>query len=156
MKSIVTKNTVKFSFNPAHKGAPYTIDGIHYMNNGELMELVAKSVLGYNAKKDVNTPFDKGSDIEEINASVKSSRATVANVVLGETLETSIDVFFERVHSTTFIYATMIENDVVLYFMNADEFKEFLTSWCKLNERGYMRLKATSGKMIKWFEERVA
>ena len=154
MKKVTAKINVGFTFDPNHKGAPFTLDGVHWMNNGEFMEVVAKSVLGYECRKDANTPYDKGSDIEEINASVKSSRATVVNMKLADTFEESMDIFFERVHSTQFIYATAIEDEATLYFMDAPQFREFLQNWAGLNERGFMRLKATSGKMLKWLEER--
>ena len=156
MKRLEKEINIKYTYDPAHKGAPYTIDGEHYMNGGDITEIGTKSALGFECKKDGNTPYDKGSDIEEISASVKSSKATVVNMILGDTMETSMDVFFANVHSTQFIYSILIENMVTMYFMNPAEFREFLTEWAKLNERGYMRLKATSGKMIKWLEERVA
>jgi len=38
--------------------------------------------------------------------------------------------------------------------MNPVTFREFLQNWAGLNERGFMRLKATSGKMLAWLEER--
>ena len=156
MKKLVKEINIKYTYDPTHSGAHYTIDGTHYMNGGDITEVCIKSALGFECKKDGNTPYNKGSDIEELNASVKSSKATVANMVLGDTMETSMDTFFATVHSTLFIYGIIIENDITMYFMDSVEFREFLTDWAKLNERGYMRLKATSGKMIKWFEERVA
>ena len=48
----------KFAFDPAHKGAPYTLDGEHYMNGGEFAEIADKMVKGLGSKKDANTPFD--------------------------------------------------------------------------------------------------
>ena len=47
----------KFAFDPAHKGAPYTLDGEHYMNGGEFAEVADKMVKGFGSKKDANTPF---------------------------------------------------------------------------------------------------
>ena len=73
----------KFTFDPTHKGAPYTLDGEHYMNSGEFAEVADKMVKGYGSKKDANTPFDKGSDIEETNTSVKSSKATLTSAQIG-------------------------------------------------------------------------
>ena len=45
--------------------------------------------------------------------------------------------------------------------MNAEEFKEFLREWGATGHesgthRNKIRIKATSSKMIKWLEERVA
>lgn len=146
-----------YIFDPTHKGAPYSFDGVHWLNNGEFLEPCTKWLFGYEMKKDANTPFDKGSDIPEINASVKSSKATLTSVKLGSTFEEIKRNYFERVHSTLWIYATMIEDKIVVYLMNKDEFAEFMDcfgTYC--TDRQVIRFKSTSGKMIKWFEERVA
>ena len=36
--------SLPYSFDPAHKGAPYTFDGVHYMNNGEFIETLVLTV----------------------------------------------------------------------------------------------------------------
>ena len=77
-KSIYTCKTA-VHFNPGHKGAPYTVDGIHYFNDGNRHEAVVSEWAGYGFSYDNDhIPFDKGSDIEELNASVKSSGASLA------------------------------------------------------------------------------
>ena len=43
------------------------------------------------------------------------------------------------------------------HYMNGGEFESFLDNWssyCK--DRNIIRIKATSGKMLRWFDERVA
>lgn len=155
MYAIEKEITTNYKFDTTHKGAPYTIDGEHWMNNGEFSEILTKLVLGYELKKDANTRYDEGSDIPERNASVKASRFSLTSVYLGDTKEEIIKNYFKTVHSTEWIYTTIIENIVKLYIMNAEEFKEFLENWTTVNERKVLRGKITSGKMIKWFEERV-
>ena len=152
MTKMVTEINFNFTFDTAHKGAPYTIDGVHYMNAGEFKEIVAKSVNGFTAHKDANTRFDEGSDIPELNASVKSSGATLVNMKLADTFDEFVRVYFDRVHSTSFIWVSVIESTATLYTMDADEFRTFLYKFAGLNERGVVRFKKESGKMIAFLE----
>lgn len=154
MERMTADITINYSFDANRSGAKYTLDGVHYMNSGEFAEVVTKSVLGFDAHKDANTAYDKGSDIEELNASVKSSKASLTSMVLADTFEESMNVYFATTHSSLFIYTVVMDGMATLYMMNAIEFKEFMTIWAKLNERGVIRFKATSGKMIAWLEER--
>lgn len=146
-----------FTFDPEHKGAPYTMDGEHYMNSGEFAEVADKMVKGLGSKKDANTPFDKGSDIEETNTSVKSSKATLTSTQIGYDFDSIKRCYFARVHSTNWDYVVIVDDTVVIYNMDAAEFESFLDKWasyCK--DRNVIRMKATSGKMLQWFEERIA
>lgn len=155
MKKATYTINLTYTFDPVgHKGAPYSLDGERWTNGGELAEVITKSVLGYTPKKDQNTRYDKASDIEELNASVKSSRFTLANVRLGDTFEESVRRYFETVHSTQWIYTVLLDDTAVLYTMCAEEFAEFLRTFATVNERGFIRGRATSGKMVKWLEER--
>lgn len=155
MKKEIRTINFNYTFNTAHKGANYTLDNEHWINGGEFAEVVTKSVLGYEAKKDANTRYDVASDIEEINASVKSSRFTLVNMKLAETFEETITKYFETVHSNIWIYTVVIENEATLYYMNKTEFNEFLHTFCFFNERFNVRCRATSGKMIAWFENKL-
>lgn len=155
MKKQIENIAIDYIFDTTHKGANYSI-GNKWMNGGEFAEVITKSVLGFEARKDGNTPYDKGSDIEELNASVKSSRFTLVNMVLADSFEATIDKYFQTVHSNLWIYTVVMEETATLYYMNADEFKEFLNKFCFFNERKNVRCRATSGKMIAWLEDRVA
>ena len=155
MKKEIRTINFNYTFNTAHKGANYTLDNEHWINGGEFTEIVTKSVLGYEAKKDANTRYDVASDIEEINASVKSSRFTLVNMKLAETFEETITKYFETVHSTVWIYTVVMEKEATLYYMNKEEFTEFLNTFCFFNERFNVRCRATSGKMIAWFENKL-
>lgn len=154
MRKTVYDMTISYKFNAEHKGAPYTFDGIHYMNAGEFKEAVRKAVAGLECKKDANTPFDEGSDIEETNTSVKSSGATISPIK-GESVEEVMTEYFERVHSDNWDYVTVVDERVIVYNMNANEFKEFVNRFGRMNDRKVVRLMKESSKMIKWFEERM-
>lgn len=154
MKKMIFELNLNYSYDKEHKGAHYLVNG-KYLNNGEFMETVTKSVLGYEAKKDANTAYDKGSDIPELNTSVKSSRFTLTNCKLANTFEESIEIYFQNVHSTTWMYTILTDNIVNIYTMNKEEFKTFLETFSSLNERGVIRGKATTAKMLTWLECRV-
>lgn len=148
-------------FNPDHKGAPYTVDGVHYFNDGNRHEAAVSEWAGYGFGYDNDhVPFDKGSDIEELNASVKSSGASLA-CLYGNDKASVIAEYFARVHSTMWIYSIEVDGEFWFYQMNADEFKEFLEEFSGLTResgkeiRYKVRLKKTSGKMVKWLEERL-
>lgn len=159
-KSVFTSKTA-VHFDPAHKGAPYTVDGVHYFNDGNRHEAVVSEWAGYGFGYDNDhVPFDKGSDIEELNASVKSSGASLA-CLYGDDKASIIAEYFARVHSTMWIYSIEVDGEFWFYQMNADEFKEFLEEFSGLTResgkeiRYKVRLKKTSSKMIKWLEGRL-
>lgn len=155
MKRTEYNINVNYKYIAEHRGAPYTFDGIHFMNAGEFKEAIRKAVAGLKCEKDANTPFDEGSDIEEYNTSVKSSGATVSPIK-GETVAEIMEEYFERVHSDNWDYVTLVDEVVIVYNMNAEEFAEFVAKFGKVNERKVVRIAKESTKMIKWFEERIA
>lgn len=129
---------------------PYTIDGAHDMNGGQVCEAIAKNWKGLDWHIDAHTKYNEGSDIPEYSASVKSNRATLVSEKLGATLETSLDVYFQNVASTNFWYVTRNDNDVTVYMMDAKTFRIFLEKFAKLNERGYVRLTKETRTMLYW------
>ena len=156
MKKLIKTIDFEYHFIPEHKGAPFTFDCIHYMNAGDFKETAFKKVFGYGDRKDANTPFDKGSDIPELNASIKSGKATLTSVNLGNNFDEVKHNYFERVHSIAWIYVTIIDNSLVAYIMNKTEFSSFMDTFGNYcNDRHVIRFKADSGKMIKWFEDRL-
>ena len=149
----------EYGYDPAHKGAPYIVNG-RPANGGNFIEAAANEcftgVFGYDTYA---VPFDKGSDIEAISASVKSSGASLA-CLYGDTMEEIVNEYFERVHSTTWVYGVQIDSIFQFYLMNADEFRMFLNEWAGLAResgptvRYKVRIKKTSGKMVAWLDEK--
>ena len=156
MKKITAEIKINYIYDSTRKGAKYSTDGEHFMNGGEFAEIIAKAVLGYESRKDANTAFDKGSDIPEIEASVKSSKATLVNKKLADTFEGSIKEYFKATHSKIFIYVVIIDDTATLYMMNANEFESFIKAFAGMNERGFIRFKGTSAKTIAWLESAAA
>lgn len=156
MKKQIFPVSISYQFDPSHRGAPYTFDGSHYMNAGEFTEVMVKAHMGFNASKDANTPYDMGSDIEEIRASVKSGKATLVNKKLGQNMEEVLDTYFQNVHSTSFIWGVVMDDELTVYTMNANEFRPFIENFANFDKsRQVVRFKATSGKMLKWLEAHI-
>lgn len=156
MKKQIYPVSISYQFNPEHKGAPYTFDGVHYMNSGEFTEIMVKAHMGFDAHKDANTPYDMGSDIEEIRASVKSSKATLVNKKLGQNMEEVLDTYFQNVHSTSFIWGVVMDENLTVYTMNAKEFRPFIEAFANFDKsRQVVRFKAISGKMLNWLEAHI-
>lgn len=161
MKKYEYTNTMDYIFISERKGAKYSMDGGKtFKNHGEWCESVAKFHRGLEYLVNPQTSYDTGSDIEEMNASVKSSNASLARLY-GNTKEQIIDEYFKNVHSTLWIFVVNFDEQIVEYHMNAKEFRIFLNEWATTAVESKthftkVRIKKTSGKMIKWLEERVA
>lgn len=160
MKKYEYTNTMPYIYNPDRRGAHYSLDeGNSWKNAGELLESIAKFHRGYDYLVNPATSYDNGSDIEELRASVKSSGASLASIY-GSCMKTILNTYFENVHSTLWIYMVQIDSTIIEYHMTAAEFRAFLESWAGLaRESGSqlqkIRIKKTSGKMIKWLEEKI-
>lgn len=155
MKKQVYKINLEYSYQPSHKYTPYNVAG-KWMNGGELVEVIIKSVLGLKAEKDGNTSFDAGDDIPEYNASVKSSKATLTSLKLGNDYETVKQEYFRRVHSSVWFWGVIVDDEIVVYEMNKEQFAEFMDKWSNYDEhRKVIRFKTSSVKMLNWMEERI-
>lgn len=158
MLAVTYTNTMPYEYDATHSGAHYLIGG-KYKNNGEFAESVAKYHRDLDYLVNPATSYDNGSDIESLNASVKSSGASLARLY-GNSKEEIIKTYFANVHSTLWIYVTKVDEEITEYHMNAEEFNEFLTEWGETaKESGThltkVRLKKESKKMLRWLEARV-
>ena len=159
MKTYSYTNTMPYKFDSNRKGSKYSMDnGKKWKNHGEWCESVAKFHRGMEYLVNPATSYDNGSDIEEMNASVKSSDASLA-CIYGNNFQQILDTYFENVHSSLWIFMVNVDENITEYHMNAKEFREFLENWGTLaKESGSklikVRIKKSSGKMIKWLEER--
>lgn len=157
----MTKTTatmpINYYYNAEKKSAHYLIEGeTTYKNGGEFAEIVCKAIRGFEAVKDANTKFDKGSDIEETSTSIKSNGCGLTDEKLADNKEDFLKIYFERVHSTNVDYVIIDEDVVNIYNMNMKEFKEFTNEFAKWDTYSKkVRIKTTL-KMRNWFEERVA
>lgn len=135
MKKEIHRKNLLYIFEPERKGAKYSIDGgEHFMNHGELCEVLAKSVLGYEPKKDANTRHDKGHDIPELNASVKSHKCGLTDrkdLRTGDKWEYFNEFFATEKPNTIYIWVYEYGDFVNLWYMNRNEFREFVLNCAK-------------------------
>ena len=144
---------LSYTYDATRKGAKYSINGgKSWLNGGEFAEAAAKAAHGLDAAKDSNTRFNEGSDVPEFHASVKSSKASLTNMKLADDFDGSVRAYFEQVASSEFWYVTIADELVTIYKMNATKFEKFLRKFSKLNERGVIRIAATSTKMLAWLD----
>lgn len=135
-KETYAKN-LTYIFDANRANAKYSVDGgQHFMNHGEFCEVLAKSVLGFEPKKDANTRHDKGDDIPELHASVKSYKAGLTD---RKDLRTDKWAYFngffaDEKRDTTYIWVYEYDEFVDLWFMNYDEFKEFVLNCAKWDD----------------------
>ena len=142
--------TIEYKYDPAHKGAHFFVNG-KYANAGELVEIVLKACKGYRAYKDASTRFDLGSDIEETHTSVKTLGFSLCESI-AETWEETIEAYFQRTASTNVSYAVILNESLVEYNMDMDEFKEMLErfgAWDKASKK--IRVKRNP---LAWLEMR--
>lgn len=114
---------------------------------------------GYTTAHD-SRRFDEASDID--NISVKSAHFTLVQggLLNGSELEPMVDDYFSRVHSTEFAY---VARDFTVYMMNAEEFREFLMTFCTVERDSYknggklkVRARSESKRMMNWLNERAS
>lgn len=157
MRKAILLHGLTYTYDGNRKGAKYTFDnGEHWKNGGEATEICLKGGLGFTPTKDGNTPFDVGSDIEPLQMSVKSSKATLTSIILGYDFDSILKCYFERTASNQWAWGILIDDTITAYIMNAQEFERFTREWASYDDnRKVIKYKATSGKMIKWLEEQL-
>lgn len=156
MLKIKVRNELQYTFDPSHKGAPYTLNGKDYMNAGQFKQIARVYSLFGRIEKPDHIPYNIGSDIPELHESVKSSKSTLVNVVLGNDLESSLTTYIATTASSVHSWVMLIDDELITYIMNLDEFVEFTKQFGSFDkDRKVIRYKADSGKMVQWFEARV-
>lgn len=155
MKKVASSNLIPFS-KTEHKGAPWFCLN-RQMNFGDVAEVQTRYILtGIVAPKDGNTAFDKGSDIPELNCSVKSGKATLTSKKLGNSFEEVLENYFQQTASTLWAWYIQVDEEGWVYLMNAREFETFTREFAGFDEkRQVIRYKTSSGKMIAWLENKL-
>ncbi len=159
MKKETYANNLSYIFNAERYGAKYSIDGGNkWMNHGDYCECLAKSVLGFEPKKDANTRSDKDHDIREINASVKSWKCGISDrkdlKAIGNREEFLYQFFHDEIPNTTYIWVNDYDEFVDLYYMNMEEFKKFVdvcASWDNYEQK--IRFTKSINTIISYLEK---
>lgn len=133
-----------------------------YSNAGMHAQQVAEFNLLGKVKSHDDGRYNKCSDLDELKISVKATGFSLAAARLfeGDTFEAQLEEFFANSHSEIYLYIT---EEFIGYFMNPEEFKEFIKVWCYFTEesreknKGGMKIrcKHESQKMRKWLAARV-
>ena len=148
--------TVPVVVEKGKKGTPFRINRKDY-NGGEACEIFSKVVRNLPAIKDPNGSFDTSSDIEyeDQHISVKSPRFTLCNEILSDNFTDSIEIYFTRTASTSWIFDIYEEklNIFIEYTMNKAEFSDFLHEFCTF-ERKRVRCGKLTRKMREWLDSR--
>lgn len=157
MKKFTYTINFNYEFHAERKGAKYTVEGLH-KNGGQFLEYAVKKHWGYSEDCPA-TAYNEGSDIPEINASVKSSKFSLA-CIYNDDFDSILDEYFSKVSSTLWIYVVKIDEQIAEYRMSESEFKAFVKKFGRLTRESKSDKKkiqgmATSSKMIEWFEARV-
>ena len=157
MTKTIATMPINYTYDASHARSHYLVEGdTAYKNGGEFAEIVCKAIRGFKAEKDANTPFDKGSDIEETRTSIKSNGCGLTDEKLADNKDDFLAEYFRRTHSTNVDYVIIIDEEVVIYNMDMNEFKEFTNEFAKWDKYSTKVRISTTCKMIKWFEEKVA
>lgn len=156
MKKEIYEINIPYAFDPAHAGAPYTLNGGEsWINHGDLCEILFKACRGFEAKKDACGSYDKTDDVPELNASIKSAKATLVNKKLGYDFDSFKAHYFATCHSNLWIWVSIKDEVLTAYHMNRHEFESFMDNWANFtNDRKVIRFKADSLKLLQWLEER--
>lgn len=161
MKKNIYHHCHAVGYNPDRPRAPWTLDGIHYFNNGNLAECEASDFYGYGFRYDTDgVPFDKGSDIEPLRYSVKSHNCSLGCVyTTHNTPEGKAEIiaeYFRRTRSVGWVYVVRYEEHSDIYEMDAQEFRYLLENFGSMSRESgktvYKIKIKTSQKMVRWFE----
>lgn len=101
-----------------------------YKNNGSHREQLLAYNLTGEIRKHGSEGFDTGSDIPELDCSVKSAGFTLSQKLQSTTKEEQIAEFFSR--SASKVYAYVTKDMQTAIFMDRNEFECFLYQFCSM------------------------
>lgn len=133
-----------------HKFDLPSLDGAQWNNRGGKCEIALKRYLGYECDK----VAPRGHyDIEDLRAEVKSADSTLLDRRIGDTLEQSINNYFNLVDIDKWFYMNIKGNECIAFEMNAREWYAFLCEFTRYDHsRGTVRIATLSRRMRKWVE----
>lgn len=99
-------------------------------NAGDCFEVANKFIKGLHTHKDSKGKYSEGSDIEETKTSCKTWEFTLAKIKT-DTFEENLKIYFENVASSNVDFGWIEENEIIIYNMNMEEFKEFLIKFAR-------------------------
>ena len=155
MTKNIYKNNIPFRIDENRKGAKATINGVDFMNWGQLKQILLVSALFGKIEKPDHVPYNEGSDIPELNASVKSAKGGLTDIYLGTTKEEILKAYFKTTASTCWIWVTLEDDNLTAYTMNKTEFLEFNEKFGAVYSKK-IRYPRDTAALIRWLEEQAA
>lgn len=152
MEIINAAKPFNYTYDKARPRMKYLVEnGEKWINHGDLCEYMAKAILNCEVGKD-RTPFDKGYDIPELKASVKSHKCGLTEC---KGMPTEPAPFLEAYNTKSiaelYIYVCDHGEDVSLYMMNHDEFNQFIKQFGRWDRwRNNFRITACNKTVEKW------
>lgn len=165
MTKLMYINEMPYIYDANHPQSHYLLNGsTKYKNRGETIESIAKYHRGIFTEINPATKWDSGSDIPSEHLEVKSSEGNLGRGIEGTTTSAKIKNYFKNVEKEKrWAYIEWNEETQVVteYHMNKAEFGEFVRLFTRTHNMSNhkelcIRLRPTSKKMIKWFEEKCA
>lgn len=152
-KEYQTKSVILYD--KAHRGAPYTVNHLNWLNGGDLVECAVSEYEGYGFHKDANTAYNLGSDVGGI--SVKSARARLTTIRLAKERLEFIKLYMQNEPSQLFCYGIYNGGQsFTFYYMTRQEFIDFAIEFTKMTPSEVTpRFTTTTEAMLKWLNERL-
>lgn len=145
MKKFTAVHSVEFVYTGKAK-TPYFVPALNANYNcGQLDDIVANNVASGEIRRPDSVPFDKGSDIPEWRASVKSKGCSLLGLEGEYTRAELLQIYAERDASTWYIWVEEVTaRTMTAYVMNRAEMMELAKLFAKLDSQ-----KDKDGKVIK-------
>jgi hypothetical protein len=132
-------------------------------NNGDRREFAVCAYEGIKRAKHDSKAYDKDSDVNvgDRHISIKASKFTLMSGTLCEgntTFDGIWNLYASKKHSNEWCYMT---EDFTAYYMNLDEFKEFVYRFCRVEKDSQkngghhkIRCREETQEMLRWLEAR--
>ena len=162
MIKITYTNEMPYIYDENHARSHYLLNGSDkYKNRGETIESIAKYHRGIFTESNPNTAWNAGSDIPEEHLEIKSNEGGLGRGITGTTASEKIRNYFKGVEKgKKWAYIEWNEETQIVteYQMNKAEFGKFVQKFKRVHNMSNhkelcIRLRPTTKKMIKWFEE---
>ena len=158
MRKTTHINTMIYTYDPTRESRGKWLVNEKWLNHGDYAEILCKHCLGFTAEKDANTRYDKGHDIPELAASVKSWQCglTVKKDMPREKME-FLEVFMANDPSEQFIFVADVAEEVNLYYLDREEMKNFILDlWHWDTYCNNWRVTSSVNKIFNYFESKLA
>lgn len=145
MKKFTAIHSVEFVYTGKAK-VPYYVPALDAdYNRGQLDDIVANNVASGEIRRPDPVPFDKGSDIPEWRASVKSKGCSLLGLEGEYSRAELLQIYAERDASTWYIWVEEVTTrTITAYIMNRAEMMQLARIFAKLDPQ-----KDKDGKVIK-------